>query len=348
MPSRRPAGIANGTTENVLDNSPNVLSSVTGFESGPLHNDNMTESWIPPDSDSFWNFQVPAMDDLLPLHTANTPLKAPSGSLFTEKSSYQGRTTDAIIRLSQLNESLARHKCEMEAFPWGIPPGENICAGTADDIEASPISQALHTASEYLAILEWLLSLPTRSNESPATTPSYSDPSSSETSHGASSPSTLVLQPENPKAEDMYPFSRTIMLLLLSSYLQIIELYGCIFARISQTLADIPDKDLFFQKSPEFRVPGIPRMKAQLFIRVMAQVSENHLHTIERLMGLPQEFCLSTQTNGVKGIFSGVESSGLLRMALGRPGEGRETNSAASLVASLKESLQSLSRMLPT
>lgn len=355
-PSWRTAGLVNATTGNVLDNFPTWLHGVTRPGSASIRNDSITESRIPTNPDSFLNFQVPTIDDLL--QTADASLNTPDGRLFDDlaimtgkggdQSPQQDHMADAIIRLSQLNESLARHKFQIETHPWGVPPDQRLCAGTASEVETHPVAQALQSASEYIAILEWLVSLSTWSNASPATEPVCLGPLGSDTSHCDLSPSPLSPRPEGSNAEGMYPFSRTVMLLLLSSYLQIIELYSSVFGHMCQVLREIPDRVSFFQRSSEFRVAGIPPMKAQLYIRIMVQVSENHLHSIERLMGLPPELYLSTQPFCIKGIFSGVDSSGLLRAALGQADEGQERDSATSLVASLKENLQSLHRLLPT
>jgi hypothetical protein len=336
-----------GMSESMLHNSSDLPNGPIWLGTTPNHSYDATNSLIPTDMDHFLNFHDPTLDELLPqgLGTPDGDLYADLGVISigsNDVSPPRPDQTDAIIKLSQLNESIARHKSNAEAYPMCIPPDQRICAETSDDFERNPVVRALQSASEFCAILEWLTFDSTCSSSATLATSCNSSSSRSENSYPNSTPSDVV----SSSLDNGYPFSKTIMLLLLSSYLQIIELYSCIFGRVCQLLHQVPDTHDFFQRSPRFRVNGIPPMKAQLYIRFMVQATADDFRNIEHLMGLPQEFCMSPHAVSSKGIFSGVDSLSLLQLVLGQTGRDCEQDSVISLVAFLREKFQQLETVL--
>lgn len=333
--------------ENMPISSSDLPNGPTWLGTASNHSYDVIDSLTPTNMDHFLNFHDPTLDELLrqgldtPTENMYADLaRMPPGS--ESLSPLRAHQTDAIMKLSQLNESIARHKTNAEAYPIYIPPDLRICAETSDDFERNPVVQALQSASEFCAILEWLMLDPTCSSSTTLATPCNSSSSRSEDSDPGSTPSDAVSASQG----NGYPFSKPIMLLLLSSYLQIIELYSYIFGRVCQLLQQIPDTPDFFQRSPKFRVNGIPPMKAQLYVRFMVQATADDFRSIEHLMGLPQEFCTSPHDVSSKGIFSGADSLSLLQLVLGQTGRGCEKDSVTSLVALLREKFQLLDTLL--
>lgn len=299
----------------------------------------------------FLNFQDPSLDGMFPprldmpdpnMHLDPVLMPSISENLFTSRTP----ETDAIIKLSQLNASIARHRAESESYLLCAPPAsdQRLCAETSDEIEQIPLIRALQSASEFSDVLEWLQSdlICSSSSTSAVSSDTRSSPS-------ATSDSSLMSTdaPSTPQAT-MYPFSKPIMLLILSNYIQTIELYNHIFSRVCDVIKQIPDTSEFFQLSTKFRVNGIPPMKAQLYIRFIIQATEDDLQTVERLMGLPEEFCISppaVPARGV-GIFSGASSLRLLRLVLGQTGSSCEKDFLTSDIALVRDSLKYLDTVL--
>lgn len=299
----------------------------------------------------FLNFQDPSLDSMfcprldMPdpgMHLDPALIPSISENLFVSRTP----ETDAIIKLSQVLASTARHRAESESYILCAPPApdQRFCAETSDDIENIPVIQALQSASEFSDVLEWLLSDLICSSPSNSAVSSDTRSSPSETSDS----STMSNDALSTHQATVYPFSKPIMLLILSNYIQTIELYNHIYSRVCDVIKQIPDTSEFFQASTKFRVNGIPPMKAQLYIRFIVQATEYDLQTVERLMGLPEEFCIyppAVPAKGV-GIFSGASSLRLLRLVLGQTGSSCEKDFSTSDIALLRDSLKYLDTVL--
>lgn len=342
-----PALATNTMSVDVLNNSSNLPNSSSWLGLPSNHSYDVIDSLIPTNTDEILNFHDPILGELHPpgLITPDETLYA--GLVMTPISNdslslRRPDQSDAIIKLSQLNERIAKHKTSSEAYPLCVPPDWRVCAETSEEIGKIPVVQALQVASEFSDILEWLTSAPTCA--APANIATPFDPSSPhiENSYSDSNPNAAVSSSQ----DTVFPFNQTIMLLLLSSYVQIIDLYAYIFGRACHVVQQIPDTTDFFQRSARFRVNGMGPLKARLYISFMIQAAVDDLRSIENLMGLPQEFCISQNAIPTKGIFSGADSLSLLQLVLCQNGGACEKDSATSLVAVLKEKIQSLETLL--
>jgi len=336
------------TSDDILDISLNLANNPTWLDLASGQSYNVIESMIPPKTGEFLNFTEPVLADFHPpgLRTPDdtiyadlvmTPISNDSLS-FLRPPDQSG----AIIKLSQFNERIAQHKANAKAYPLAVPPGLRICAETSEDIGNIPIVQAFQAASEFSDILEWITSVPTSTGSTTLDTACNQGPPEFENSYPGSNPSTTVSSSQ----DTLFQFSNAILLLLLSSYVQVIDLYTCILTRVCEVMHHIPNTSEFFQRSARFRINGIGTLKARLYVSFMVQAAVDDLRSIENIMGLPQEFCVSQNTISTKGIFSSSDSLRLLRLVLCHSGSGCENQSAASVVATLREKVQSLETLL--
>ncbi|KEF59921.1 uncharacterized protein A1O9_04769 [Exophiala aquamarina CBS 119918] len=336
----------NTMSEDVLNGSPDLPNgpSWPGLSSRLSYD--VIDSLIPANTNEILNFNEPTRGELQPPglgtpdHTlyadlVMTPISNESLSLQPPDQS------SAIIKLSQLIERIANHKTNAEAYPLCVPPDWRICAESSEEIARIPVVQALQVASELSVILEWLTSDPT--STTPATLSTAYHPSSFhvDSSYSRSNPNDRGTLPQ----DNGFPFSKPIMLLILSSYLQILDLYTYIFDRVCQVIQQIPDTTTFFHRSARFRVNGMGQLKAKLYVSFMIQAVADDLRSIENLMGLPQDFCISQHAISTKGIFSSPDALSLVQLVLCQNGRACEKDSATSLVAGLKEKIQLLERL---
>ncbi|KAK5055990.1 hypothetical protein LTR84_012540 [Exophiala bonariae] len=322
---------------NVINTSPELPNLPTWLDTGSDSGLNV----LNPINGDFINYQEPSLGGIFSprLYTPyeNTNVDPALMPIRSENTS-PPRTpqTDAIIKLSHLGASIAMHKAEAEAYPLCIPPGPNqrLCAETSDEIENIPVVRALQIASEFSTILEWLASNLVCSSSSTSATSSPP----SEKSYSSSSPSEVASSAQNVA----HPYTKPILLLILSNYIQMIELYNYILGRVCEVIGQIRDTSDFFEISTKFRVNGIPPMKPQTYVSFILQATAEDLQSVERLMGLPEELRISQHHISRKGIFSDVKSRSLLRLVLGEADSECGKDSATSAVTFLRETLHTL------
>lgn len=333
---------------NLINTSPDLPNLPTWLGTGS-HSGLDAIDALNPVSVDFMNYQEPSSGGVFSqrLYTPYEDMSVdPALMPFRIEEPSPSRTpqTDAIIKLSHFSASIAMYKAEAEAYPLCVPPGPNqrLCAETSDEIEQIPVVRALQIASEFSTILEWLASNLVCS--SPSTSATSCDTASSPSE--ASSSGLTSSDPISSVQDTMYPYSKPIMLLILSNYFQMIDLYNHIFGRVCDVVKQIPDTSDFFEISTKFRVNGIPPMKPQTYIRFIIQATEEDLQSVEHLLGLPEEFCISQPLVSRKGIFSNAKSLSLLRLVLHETELSCEKDSASSAVVFLRERLQTLDTVL--
>ena len=302
-----------------------------------------------------FELQLPANDELFHLGQLMAAPQCPQddfSQLAMAKSHGQGQSlelsgpADTLTTLSRLNEDIVRQISGIDSYIWGPVNAPQHCVDQLHGTERTPVAEMLETTSRFVTILENLGSLSLPPNESVdksvARLPSASDSGilNSDSDRRGTFP------PAHPPFTDSRLSSTPVVLMLLSSYLLLLELYDAIFSRVRDTLSGLEDTRAFFQEIPRIQVAGLSSMKGHLYAKIIIQIIEHHFDRLEGLLGLPVEFGLSGQTPRSKGLLGTADLSHLLHVAMtqttGSPGtSGRLT------LKSFRDNLKYLQAMLP-
>lgn len=258
---------------------------------------------------------------------------------------------NALTALSRLNEDLARQASHLDLHIWGPVNGGQHCLDKVQKTEGNPLAELLQSTSRFVTILENLVPLldsPNKSVDGALAHPPSASQLGISNSNGEESeilpPSTL--SPVHRPSTDPRPLTTPVVLMLLSSYIQLLQLYDAIFSRVHDSLSRVEDIRALFQEMPEFRLAGLTSMKGPLYGKIILQIIEHHFDQLERLLGLPVEFGLSEHGPHSQGLFSTTDLSHLLDVTMtqmtGSPG-----TSGSLTLKSFRHHLRSLQAMLP-
>lgn len=150
------------------------------------------------------------------------------------------------------------------------------------------------------------------------------------------------------------PPSTPTILLILATWLQLVELYDKLFGHVRDALQEMPADAISAFRGPMGmlgpRVPGMGLMQGDLSVKIMIQVIQHQLEGVELLLGLPDEYCVARRGGAAVGkthvntLFArhDVEAHGLLQpVMMGLPnGAGKAT------VASLREKIKEVQGIL--
>ena len=255
--------------------------------------------------------------------------------------------TDALISLSRLNENVSRQLSRITSYPWQAPQlMQGVCSAKMNSTADNPVAEALQSTASFVGILKSLS--PWDGGQSPgawsASDSGISMVDSNSHPGGGSSDGTGCL------LNAARPLSTATYLLLLSSYLQLMQLYNIMFNRMAEFLGEMSEEAISdFQPQPDFRVAGLPVIPSRLYIKVLIQIIDHQLESVERLMGLSSEYRISGRSAPRGGIFSDKDVSGLLQTVMGQPEDGSRPGSTVtgkSLVVSLRESMGKVQELL--
>jgi hypothetical protein len=242
--------------------------------------------------------------------------------------------TEALISLSRLNESVSRQLAKINSYPWQAPPlMQSVCSAKINSTTDNPVAEALQSTTSFVSILKSLLSPGTLSTSDSG----ISVMGSSRGGGGGISSEPGTVTPHAPC------LSTVTYLLLLSSYLQLMQLYDTMFCRVVDFLGDRPEEAMGeFHAQPELRVAGLPAMPPRLYIKLLIQIIDHQLESVECLMGLSSEYRISGRATTGKGIFSDRDVSGLFQTVMGQADNSKGPGSITtgkSLVLSLRENM---------
>lgn len=107
------------------------------------------------------------------------------------------------------------------------------------------------------------------------------------------------------------------------------------------------DKIDMFNAPPEFHVAGLPGMRGTLYAKLILQIIQDQLSSLEAPMGVPVRYRLSQKqrSQSTQGIFSSPERSGLLGIVMSQAVSGVESTGEA-LLESLRDSFKKLAALL--
>jgi hypothetical protein len=118
------------------------------------------------------------------------------------------------------------------------------------------------------------------------------------------------------------PPTLSMTLTLLSTYIQLGELFNTILARISICLQEGSGKsEPLAPAAPASSRRPSPAQPARLQIMMMIQVFEHQLHSVERVLGLPSDCRLWSRKDAYAGILDQEKSSLLTQAVMGQAQE---------------------------
>ncbi|KAI1374324.1 hypothetical protein F4677DRAFT_176479 [Hypoxylon crocopeplum] len=233
----------------------------------------------------------------------------------------QPRPTDPLISLSRLCERVTINRSKMDAFHWDSPVLSRECAESAGMPESNPAAQALLCTEEFVRILQ---SMPRNSPSSELI------------------PTVSCTQLEDLHAQPQSPSVPTI-LLILTCYLQLLQLYDSLFSQVRRVLEDISYDALTSMKVKSVvRIGGFPLMQdmqGSLYAQTVVHMIQSHIQMMEHQMGLTPNFCVSDQRAPSNGIFSGLDLAPLLGRVMQQP-EISSPSSGISHVESLRDNIK--------
>ncbi|OAL40207.1 hypothetical protein AYO20_00627 [Fonsecaea nubica] len=255
---------------------------------------------------------------------------------------------DTVTALSRLNADFARQVSNIDAYVWGPVNAAHHCLEKLHQVEGNPMAELLQSTSRFVSILESLAPLSslqkTSTVGSAISNPTIYDSDSWQRKTSLPAPRS---QSQSPSTR-LSSLSVPVVLMLLSSYLLLLELYNTVFKRVIDAMSKLGDMNTYLQDLPEFQVAGLPSMKAQLYAKIIVQVIEHHFDRLERLLGLAEEFGLSERAADSEGLLSTTPGiSQLLHVAMTQTA-GRPGTSGTSTLKSLRSHLRDLQGMLST
>lgn len=234
---------------------------------------------------------------------------------------------DPRIRLSRLSETVVQQLNKVGTYSWRPSQVQANCTSKGQGTDQNPLAQVLQSNSELAAILQEM-SCSRRDREQPESAISvFTPPSSTSTSD---------------------PPSTSTILLILATWLQLLELYDKLFGHVRATLQEMPLEAITAFRGPMGmigpRVPGMSLMQGDLSVKIMIQVINHQLESVEAILGLPDEYCVVRRSGPAIGktqattLFSSldVEVSGLLQTVMNDMPNGAGKATITSLGEQIK------------
>lgn len=149
------------------------------------------------------------------------------------------------------------------------------------------------------------------------------------------------------------PYTTPATLMLLSCYMQLLQLHDSVFRRVFSLLRDTP-KNLLgscaLQSESHVRIAGLDTVDGRLHIKFLIQSIEHHVETIEELLHVPARSRLSNRDASPTEPLDQTDSSELVRVAMAQVGHGSTSSSGSDLdqplMASLRESIGKVKDLL--
>ncbi|KAL1852738.1 hypothetical protein Daus18300_012069 [Diaporthe australafricana] len=235
---------------------------------------------------------------------------------------------DPRIRLSKLSEVIVQQLYRAGTYSWRPSQVSANCLAKGQGMDQNPLAQVLQSNSELAAILQQM-SCGQTDYEVPDSAVSVSTPASSASISG--------------------PPSTPTILLVLATWLQLVELYDKLFGHVRDVLQEMPIDAIAAFRGPMgiigLRVPGMSLMQGDLSVKIMMQVINHQLEEVELLLGLPNEYCVARRGGAAVGeshvntLFSrhDAEVHGLLQAVTMDLPNGAGKATIASLGEKIKE-----------
>lgn len=254
--------------------------------------------------------------------SAGWAMRSVGGMDLDEQNATSPTVADPRVRLSKLSASIVQQLLMIRSYSWSPPNVQANCSANGQGMDQNPLAQALQSTSELASVLQQLSCAPSVS------VPEGNNVTSHEQRHPATPTSTSA---STPGTAD--PPGASTILLILATWLQLVELYDELFGHVRDTLQGMHADDIRNFRGPMGmigpRVPGMDLMQGDLSVKIMIEVIKHQLESVEDLMGLPDEYCVGRRSGDLAGktraaaLFSRqrLEMSGMLQAVMaGMPG----------------------------
>ncbi|KAK2052428.1 hypothetical protein LY76DRAFT_555712 [Colletotrichum caudatum] len=219
-------------------------------------------------------------------------------------------SSDALAQLARLNERISHQLSQARGLVLIVPPPSSIrlCVAKATDLQANPVLQALESTSELAAIVKQIIS-PIQDHDAPH-------------------------------------FNVPVILMCLSAHIQLLQVYNSIFLHVYRFLSGLDDILGFFENLPGFtHISGLSTIKGDLYIKVIIQVTQHNISSVERCIGLPAELCLSAERSSSKSLLSYVDSPDIFQSIMNQACNPYE-KSGRALVETLRDRIRNVLGLL--
>lgn len=208
-------------------------------------------------------------------HSVGWAMQPLNESGLEEQNVRAATTADPRIRLSKLSEIVAQQLIRIGTYSWRPSQVQADCLAKGQGIDQNPLAQVLQSNSELVAILQQMSCINTDHEQ-------------------RCSDFSVTTSPSSPSVGD--PPSASTILLILATWLQLLELYDKLFGHIRATLQEMSLDAITEFRGPMgmigLRIPGMSLMQGNLSVKIMIQVINQQLESVEALLGLPDEYCV--------------------------------------------------------
>ena len=214
-----------------------------------------------------------------------------------------------LSRLARLNDSIAHQVSRMDSFVIGKPPPDLVttCVEKISDSQVNPLLSTLESTTDLASIIKQAISI--SHNHSPQTFSALTTP---------------------------------VLLMTLSAHMQLLQIYEVMFFQVHKFLGGMRDQlTEFFGNIPDFtHVAGLPPVKGDLYIKIVIQIIQHNISSVERAIGLPFDLCLSPHQMSVppRSLLGSMDTPGAVQAVMDQVCHPSE-KSGRDLVASLREKM---------
>lgn len=280
-------------------------------------------------------------------------------------------SADTTQRLSVLIASMGIQLERLKTAPWSVTLVNIVCANQGQEAaNSNPLGEVLQTTSEFVHVLQTIALKTSSTDQSGSTFQSQTSyPTTVSSSaveiycsrlatnlnnavqplHISSSPFVQMRTSEliNPSPSNHFKPDIPTALVILTCYIQIIQIYDILFSRVYESLSEMSHQSISsLQSVPGLQLGGFPVQYGNLQVKILVQVIMHLLVHIERLLGTSAEFRLDPSRGTNDGIFSSSELTALLRMVMSQT-DGQESDGmGVGYIPSLRENMKNIQQIL--
>ena len=130
-----------------------------------------------------------------------------------------------------------------------------------------------------------------------------------------------------------------VILLVITCYVQLIRIYSMIFSHVhSSLLATVSGHTPSLLNLPDFQISGFPLRSGILQVKILIEVVVHFLNHIEKGLGLPMEYRVSSRDGRSTGMLSDLDLTELFKMVIKQEERGE--------VKSLREHIKCMKHLL--
>ncbi|KAI5918479.1 hypothetical protein F4810DRAFT_715472 [Camillea tinctor] len=266
--------------------------------------------------------------------------------------SASARDSDPGILLSNLQADLSGQLFRVKSVPWDLgilsntcSPGESDkCEDDTASLQFNPFTAVLNSTGIFIDVIRVLESSATIAEDlsSPSLNPSGGEFKNKNNNNTATTAGT-------PTATSAF-ISTAHQLTIFSCYLQLLSIYQEILHRLLDSLLGKTDQ-IGYDRRPILGLCFAGHLvRGELLCRLVSQVVEYQLELVERSLGLPRQYCVSSSRpnatyNQVNmGLLRGMEGNALLGAVMAAAPEGGE-GSGSRVVTLVREQLKMLQQV---